>query len=302
MVKRILDARASDFNQMTAAELAQSIRETEGRTVSAEVIVTYEPPVEGVTHAEIAAAFGADIIALDYYDPDHPVIRGLPSGREFREAPITGLKRLIGRPVSVNMAVTEGSEGSWLYTRRYSPERMAKAVAQGADIVFLYGDPPSGKGLTDVAEAIRRTKAEFGDRVMLVGVPDVYLPAPVNESILVSYRDGHAQLLAAGAESIGLVMPGSKQGWRMEPTATLVDHIHSLGGLVWLIMTGSVEGSPRENIQQMALNAKMVGGDIYRLDEAGLSGMPLPENILEFSLTVRGKRHTYRRMALSPLR
>lgn len=60
--------------------------------------------------------------------------------------------------------------------------------------------------------------------------------------------------------------------------------------------------SPRENIQQMALNAKMLGGDVYRLDEAGLAGMPLPENILEFSLTIRGKRHIYRRMALSVLR
>jgi hypothetical protein len=97
-------------------------------------------------------------------------------------------------------------------------------------------------------------------------------------------------------------MPGSKQGWRLDETAELVDNIHSYHGLVWLIMTGSVEGSPVENIHQMALNAKMIGGDVYRLDEAGLSGMPLPENIFEFSLTVKGKRHTYRRMALSPLR
>lgn len=302
MTKRMLDARASDFAQMSAADLAKSIRETEGRTIAAEVIVNYEPPTEGVTHAEIAAAFGADIIALDHYDPDHPLINGMPQAAASYAAPVSELKRLLGLPVSINMAVTAQKEGGALYTRRYSPERMDKAVAQGADIVFLYGDPLSGVALSEVVKAVRETKQKFGDRVLLVGVPNVYFPAPVSEDVQAAYRSAHEQLLSAGAESIGLVMPGSKQSWRLEDVSRLVDHVHALGGLVWLIMTASVEGSPFGNIQQMAQNAKMAGGDIYRLDEAGLSGMPLPENILEFALTIRGKRHTYRRMALSPLR
>jgi hypothetical protein len=49
----------------------------------------------------------------------------------------------------------------------------------------------------------------------------------------------------------------------------------------------------------LALQAKMLGFDVHRLDEAGLSGMPTPENILAYSLAIRGERHTYRRMALS---
>jgi hypothetical protein len=298
--KRILDARASDFKAMSASDLTKSIRETDGRTISAEIICHYEPPTEGVTHAEICAAFGADIITLDHFDPDFPVIKGLPAG--FESAPIQELKRLIGLPIAVNMAVTAQGEGEGLYTRRYSPERLDRIVEMGADIIFLYGDPRSGKTIDDVVNAVRVTKAKHGDRIMLVGVPDVWLPAPTDEGVLNYYRSAHEKIIAAGAESIGLVMPGSKQGWRIDPTSLLVDHIHSLGSLAWLIMTGSVEGSPLENMQQMALNAKMVGGDVYRLDEAGLSGMPLPENILEFSLTIRGKRHTYRRMALSPLR
>lgn len=302
MVTRILDARASDFAAMTASDLAKSIRETEGRTISAEVICTYEPPTEGVTHAEICAAFGADIISLDHFDPDHPLINGLSEGSAPHPAPIAELKRLIGLPVSINMAVTGQAEGGGLYSRRYSPERLDKAVEMGAGIVFLYGDPASGKSVDDIVEAVRLSKDRHGERLFVVGVPNVWFPPPVSPEVIDEYCQAHARLIAAGAECIGLVMPGSKQGWRLEPTAALIDHVHSLGGLAWLIMTGSVEGSPRENIQQMALNAKMIGGDLYRLDEAGLSGMPLPENILEFSLTIRGKRHTYRRMALSPLR
>lgn len=302
MSKRILDAQASDFMQMSASELAKSIRETEGRTISAEVIVTYEPPTEGVTLAEITAAFGADIITLDHYDPDHPVIKGMPMEAANYPAPVSELKRLLGLPVAINMAVTKQKEGGALYTRRYSPERMKKAIQQGADIVFLYGDPLSGASLAEVVKAVSEAKQTYSEKVLLVGVPNVYFPPPVTPEIQTEYQSAHEQLLKAGAESIGLVMPGSKQGWRLDDTSRLVDHVHALGGLVWLIMTGSVEGSPVENIQQMALNAKMAGGDIYRLDEAGLSGMPLPENILEFALTIRGKRHTYRRMALSPLR
>lgn len=302
MTKRILDAAASDFFSMNAAQLAQSIRETEGRTISAEVICTYEPPVEGVTHAEIAAAFGADIITLDHYDPDQPLIRGLPSSIASQPDILRQLKRMIGRPIAVNMAVTRQNEGGWLYTRRYSPERLEKLVQQGADIVFLYGDSATGQTAREVAAAAHEARRRYGDSLMLVGVPDVYFPAPVNEAIRQQYRQAHQEIIEAGAQCIGLVMPGSKQSWRLEDTAALVDHVHQLNGLVWLILTGSVEGSPLENIQQMALNAKMVGGDVYRLDEAGLAGMPLPENILEFSLTIRGKRHTYRRMALSVLR
>jgi hypothetical protein len=98
---------------------------------------------------------------------------------------------------------------------------------------------------------------------------------------------------------VGLPLPGSKQGWTVEAAARLVDCIHSEGGLAWSIITGSVEGSQAETMIQLALQAKMIGFDVHRLDEAGLSGMPSPENILNYSLAIRGERHTYRRMAMS---
>ncbi|MEM3485057.1 MAG: hypothetical protein QXI12_05500 [Candidatus Methanomethyliaceae archaeon] len=302
MIKRILDATASDFLKMSATDLAQSIRMTEGRTIAAEVICTYEPPTEGVTHAEIAAAFGADIITLDHFDPDKPEIRGLPSEIAQKEDILLQLKKLVGRPIAVNMAITKQCEGGWLYSRRYTPERLERLVFQGADIVFLYGDPQSGVTLEDMTSVIQQISHRYHEKLLLVAIPDVYFPAPVNQDIRSMYKQSHEKILAAGAHSIGLIMPGSKQSWRVEDTTDLVDHVHALGGLVWLIMTHSVEGSPIDSIHQLALSAKMTGGDVYRLDEAGLSGMPLPENILEFSLAIRGKRHTYRRMALSPFR
>lgn len=302
MTKRILDACASNFSSMNAMDLKKSIQETEGRTISAEIICTYEPPIEGITNAEIAAAFGADIITLDFYDPDHPMIAGIPEELIKKDTPLLELEKLLGRPVAINMAITNNKEGEWLYTRRYSPARIDKAIHQGAGIIFLYGDPLSGTNLINLLDAVKYVKAKYSDEVMIIGIPNVYFPAPIDDALVSQYNESHKQILQAGAEGIGLVMPGSKQGWRLQPTSKLIDFIHKFDGLAWLIITGSVEGSPKENIQQIALNAKMIGGDVYRLDEAGLSGMPLPENILEFSLTIRGKRHTYRRMASSPLR
>ncbi|MEM6529043.1 MAG: hypothetical protein AAF653_12165 [Chloroflexota bacterium] len=82
----------------------------------------------------------------------------------------------------------------------------------------------------------------------------------------------------------------------------LVDHIHSRDALAWLFVTGSIEGAQQETMQMLALQAKQSGADAVRLDEAGLNGMPVPENIYSFSVALRGRRHTFRRMASSIVR
>jgi hypothetical protein len=89
------------------------------------------------------------------------------------------------------------------------------------------------------------------------------------------------------------------KGWLFDQTCQIIDGIQQNQGLAWLFVTGSVEGASEDAMVQLALAAKQLGADAYRLDEAGLSGMPIPENILTFSIAIRGRRHTYRRMAIS---
>jgi hypothetical protein len=44
----------------------------------------------------------------------------------------------------------------------------------------------------------------------------------------------------------------------------------------------------------------MIGTDIHHIGDAGMSpGMATPENIMIYSIAIKGKRHTYRRMARS---
>ena len=44
---------------------------------------------------------------------------------------------------------------------------------------------------------------------------------------------------------------------------------------------------------------KMAGADIHHIGDTGVPGMALPQNILAYSIAIRGERHTYHKMALS---
>lgn len=298
MTIRILDAVASEFMAMSAVDLAESIRKGEGRTISVEVNCADQPPVNGVTHAELAAALGADIILLDQYNPPSPKIPGAPDSIMRSTAPLNGLKTLIGRPVGINLLVGHSLPAEKA-GRTFTPSIAQAACDQGADIFFIINQPSYGGTLEQMCSAGEWVCTHLNGKVMTVAVTSASAPPPRTSLEIADFADTLKPMLQAGYTGIGLPLPGSKQGWTLEAAAQLVDCIHTGGGLAWAIITGSVEGSPREAIINMALQAKMVGFDVHRLDDAGLSGMPSPENILNYSLAIRGERHTYRRMALS---
>lgn len=302
MTKRILDACASDFAAMDASALFQSIKAAAGRTVAAEVICTDQCPVDGVTHGEIAAGMGADIITLDRYDCLQPMIQGLPQSMLESDAPLAAYKQLLGRPLGVNFIVVEAEPALRLGGRFYTPENAQILMGQGPDIVFLYGRPGQGGTFEKVLQVAEVLGGQYGQEVLLVGVPSLFFAAPRNEAGYQALEVAIRKMITAGCSGIALPMPGTKQGWMIEPTRRLVDAVHALDALSWLLITGSLEGGPEQVIYDLALQAKMISADAVRLDEAGLSGMPKPTNILKFSLALRGERHTFRRMAFSDLR
>jgi hypothetical protein len=296
---RLLDANASDLLAMSGADLAESIRLSEGRTVSAEVLCDAPSPVEGVSHGELAAAFGADIVALDRYDPLRPSVTNvaLPNSE-----PLRAYARLLGRPVGINLIVAGSEADSTLGGRSFTEAHAACAADQGAQIIFIYVRPSQGGTHAEMVRRISAVHRQLVDRVLLVGVPSFSLPAPRDPAALAIFRGHITALRDAGCQGIALPMPGSKQGWTVEAAGSLSDSIHAAGALSWLFVTHSVEGAQPEVMTALALDTKRIGADAVRLDEAGLSGMPATENILAFSLALRGARHTYRRMASSVLR
>lgn len=85
----------------------------------------------------------------------------------------------------------------------------------------------------------------------------------------------------------------------MEYVRDLVGYAHKLGALTITAIGTSQEGSDKETIRQIALWCKMTGTDIHHIGDSGYVGMALPENIMAYSIAIRGIRHAYHRMAQS---
>lgn len=77
-MKRIIDCNASDFAKATPKELLSSIAAAEGRTIACETIGPMMPIFGDVTNAEVAASVGADILLLNLFDVNDPIINALP--------------------------------------------------------------------------------------------------------------------------------------------------------------------------------------------------------------------------------
>ena len=77
-MKRILDCATSDFSTMSSRDLLDSIAGSEGRTIACETIGAVMPMLGDVTNAEFSAAMGADILLLNMFDVNQPVLYGLP--------------------------------------------------------------------------------------------------------------------------------------------------------------------------------------------------------------------------------
>ncbi|MDQ8705721.1 hypothetical protein RCO28_24965 [Streptomyces sp. LHD-70] len=61
----------------------------------------------------------------------------------------------------------------------------------------------------------------------------------------------------------------------------------------------SQEGAHQNVVPQLALNAKEVGVDAHHFGDSFIPGMCDPELLYAYSVAIRGRRHTWNRMALS---
>jgi hypothetical protein len=278
------------------------------------VVCGVPPLVDGVTNAELAAAMGADIVIINRYNVDHPAILGLPPvGVEpdvtspSQVAPANAVtlgtvKSLIGRPVGINLEpatnFTERDRG-----RLATPRNAAAAVAQGADIIFVTGTPGTGVTNQAIAEATQAIRDSLEERVFIVSGKAVGSGIAHESGMNLITPSDIKAFRAAGCDAVALPMPGGSPGWTTEAVRKLVSITHEEGSLAWLVLVGSLEGSSIDVIHRIAIEAKMTGADVHEIGEGGYSiSIALPENIMHYSIALRGRRHTYRRMAMSPLR
>lgn len=306
IMKRFLDCTASDFENMKKKELLEAISASEGRVLVCETIGILQPMLGDVTNAEFVASMGADMILLNMYDVNHPVIQGLPK-TEDREV-VRKIKQLTGRPVGINLEPLEqGKESSvetnemWKLSggRVATLENAKTAVKMGVDFIVLTGNPGIGVTNAAITDTLKLYREHLGEQVVLIAgkMHASGILSECGEHILTE-ADVRA-FAEAGADIILLPAPGTVPGITMEYVRSLVVCAHSLGKMTLTAIGTSQEGADTDTIKEIALMCKMTGTDLHHLGDAGYGGMALPENILEYGKVIRGIRHTYHRMAVS---
>lgn len=306
MPKRLIDTTARELASYKKQELLTSIADSEGRTLAAETIGTVTPMLVDITNAEFVTSLGADLIMLNVFDVNEPVIQGLPQVPS--EEVVREVKRLTGRMVAINLepAIVKDTEDKsvWNLTkgRQATPENAKKTADMGVDMIVLTGNPGVGVENDAIIQALLQLKEAVGDRVILTAgkMHASGILSEAGEKILT--ENEVESFVDAGADVILLPAPGTVPGISMEYATKLIKRAHEKGALAMTTIGTSQEGADEDTIRQIALMCKMAGTDIHHIGDSGYMGMALPENIMAYSVAIRGKRHTYRRMAASLLR
>jgi hypothetical protein len=307
MTKRLLDANASDFASMSPRQIIEGIRLSEGRIVAAEVIAVAPPLIDKVSNPELAASMGADLLLMNFYDVTAPQVFGFPTESPSSESKIFGrfpsgqgvtlnqVKSWIGRPVGLNLEPIENPAAVSTSGRLATAENAGLALQQGADFIVITGNPHTGVTTQGICRSAAEIRLAIGDKAILFAGK---MHAAGASSAAMTGADVQS-LAEAGADGILLPAPGTVPGMTVEAGRDLIEAAHKLNLLVMNTVGTSQEGASRSTIEQLALWSKMSGADIHHLGDAGTLGMAVPENIYAWSLALRGRRHTWHRMASS---
>lgn len=305
MPKRILNMTPTELTQLSKADLIEGIAASEGRVLASETIGITIPLLTDITNAEFAASMGADLILLNMFDVQDPKILALPDV-EKRET-VREIKRLTGRPVGINLEPVEKDvsqeDGDTIWKMsagRYATvENAVLAREMGVDLIVLTGNPGNGVSNDAITASLKAISAKLGDQIVLAA-GKMHASGVIGEGgeHIITKEEIRA-FADAGADIILMPAPGTVPGITTEYIRGLVSYAHSLGKLTITSIGTSQEGADVDTIKKIALECKMTGTDIHHIGDSGYVGMALPENIMAYSIAIRGIRHTYHRMAQS---
>ena len=276
MGKRLISSNASEILKMNAAELKQSIKASEGRTIISENVVIRESFIGDITNSEIARAFGADLILLNCLDVLNPKVFGL----DVKEGSfVDELHRLVGRPIGVN--------------RQATLETINEIEKLGMDFVCFTGNPGTGVTNLQIEKTISLAKENFSGLIIAGKMHGAGVNEPVADIKAVE------RFIEAGADIILVPAVGTVPGFDDSELKEIVKVAHSKGALVLTAIGTSQESSDEDTIKQIAIRNKICGADIQHIGDAGYGGLAPFENIFAISKAIRGVRHTVSMIARS---
>ncbi|AEJ25727.1 TPA: haloacid dehalogenase-like hydrolase [Streptococcus equi subsp. zooepidemicus] len=296
MKTRLLSASSSEMLQLTSLELKQAIKASEGRTIVSENVAP-RPSWTGddLTNAEVAAAFSADLILLNCVDVFDVQISGLPA----TDQPILELRRLVGRPIGVNLEpidldvdMTE-KRLELVEGRQATAKTFQEIEALGFDFVCLTGNPGTGVSNNQIERAIQQAKDYFSGLI----IAGKMHAAGSNEAVI--DLETVRRFIEAGADVILVPAVGTVPGFTEGDLRAIVEEVHAHDALIMSAIGTSQEGSDTTIVRDIAIRNKICGVDIHHIGDAGYSGIAPVENIFALSDAIRGKRHTIVRMSRS---
>ncbi|MDG3062284.1 MULTISPECIES: DUF7916 family protein [Lacticaseibacillus] len=306
MVKRLLSASTSEVMQFNGQELKESIKASEGRIIVSENIVTQEN-LDSITTAEIAAAFGADMILCNRLDVYNPKIFGLyPGERDLYSAPkhdgkasIARLQKLVGRPIGINVEPIGDhpnmmeNQISILPGCTASEAVIKKAEEMGFQFMVLTGNPGTGVTNAEIAHSIALAKTYFSGLI----IAGKMHASGVDEPLM--SEETAKRFIDAGADVILAPAVGSIPGFDEAALKAEVQVVHRAGGLVMSAIGTSQEGSGSRVLQEMAIRNKICGVDMQHVGDSAWGFESPVDNLYAVSKAIRGERHTIQRMARS---
>lgn len=295
-MKRLISANASEVLAMNAKELKQSIKASEGRVILSENVAGREAFVGDITNAEIAGAFGADMILLNGVDVLNPKISGL---EHDKDNVVKRLHHLTGRPIGVNLepvdehAVMLEDRQEIAKGRMLNLETIKRMEKLGFDFVCLTGNPGTGVTNEQIEEAVKLTKKHFSGLVIAGKMHGAGSDGPVADLVTAK------KFVEAGADVILVPAVGTVPGFDESELKEIVRAVHHCGGLVLSAIGTSQESADADTIKDIAIRNKICGVDIQHIGDAGYGGVAPVENIMAMSKALRGIRHTVSVMARS---
>lgn len=302
-MKRILDLSPQQLIRLDKKELLEAIALSEGRVMAAETIGITQPVLTDITNAELAAAMGADVIILNLFDVQNPKINALLECD--KKDTIKVLKKLTGRPIGINLEPVDmdkiNSDGIWKMSkgRCASVENACLAMDMGVDFIVLTGNPGNGVANAAIASSLKEISKATENRMLLIA-GKMHASGILSESgEKIITKDDIDLFIESGADMILLPAPGTVPGITTDYIRELVSHTHKRERLTITSVGTSQEGSDTDTIKRIAIESKMTGTDVHHLGDSGYLGMALAENIMAYSIAIRGIRHTWHRMAQS---
>ena len=288
MVKRFISSNASEILSMTAPELKQSIKASEGRVILSENVAFKESYIGDVTNAEIARSFGADLILLNGIDIFQPFVAGLDAKEDF----VQELHRLVGRPIGINLEPVDSQAqmaGERLIIdegRQASLATIQRAEELGVDFICLTGNPGTGVTNQAIIDTIRVVKENFSGLLIAGKMHASGVDEPVAD------LEAIAQFIEAGVDIVLAPAVGSVPGFDEQDLKQIVRLAHQKGALVMSAIGTSQESADEDIVKQMAICNKICGVDIQHIGDSGYGCLAPVENIFAMSKALRGQRHT----------